>query len=253
MTAKETSSDIALIPEGVDVGAYMLHTPIEIGYVLRTLTLKQDMISVYFDHGKKSILSAILDVDLKAGGFWFDVSSVNALNEELLRSTRLVFVASPDGVKIQFVVNKSPRFSQADGRTAFFVEFPDDMIKLQRREYFRLETPIGRPLMCRMPFGGRMIEMSLHDISIGGVGLWLPPTIKVALMDIFQACRLDLGTFGVIEFKLEVRSNRMVTRRNGGTQAMLGCRFVELPRHTENVVQRYIAQLERERHQIQKK
>jgi flagellar brake protein len=31
---------------------------------------------------------------------------------------------------------------------------------------------------------------------------------------------------------------------------MLGTRFVNLPRQTESLLQRYIAQLERERHQL---
>jgi len=253
LTDKDSQQAIALIPEGVDVSSYMLHTPIEIGYVLRSLSLKRDLVSIHFSHGTQSILSSILEVDVKAGRFWFDVSSINATNEALLATDRMVFVASPDGVKIQFVVNDAPSWSNVDGRAAFCSVLPDDMIKLQRREYFRLETPLGRPLICKVPLAGKMQEMQMHDISIGGMGLWLPAGVRVELMDIFQACRVDLGTFGSIEVTLEVRSNRRVTRRSGGTQNMLGCQFVNLPRHTENVLQRYIAQLERERHQMTKK
>jgi c-di-GMP-binding flagellar brake protein YcgR len=90
----------------------------------------------------------------------------------------------------------------------------------------------------------------LHDISIGGLGLWISGQVELQHMDVFHGCRVDLGTFGMIEVSLEVRSRRQVTKRDGNVQTMLGMRFVNLPRSTENTLQRYIAQLERERHQL---
>lgn len=253
MAERASDKSDSLIPEGVDVSAYLLHTPMEIGYVLRALALKKDLVSVFYDRAGQSILSTIVDVDVKSNRFWFDVSSINAANTAVLASNRLVFVASPEGVKIQFVVNDTPRWGDFDGRAAFVSSLPDDMIKLQRREYFRLETPVGRALVCKAPYGGRMVELPVHDVSIGGMGLWLPPNSKIDIGDVLQGSRVDLGTFGVVEVNLEVRSNRMVTRRSGSTQPMLGCCFQSLPRSTENILQRYIAQLERERHQMLKK
>lgn len=229
----------------------MLHTPMEIAYVLRSLEQKGDLISVYFDHGQNSFLSAILSVDPKSQRFWFDISAVEALNRTFIRSDHMVFAAAPEGVKIQFVLNGGVELVDYDDKPAFEARFPDDLIKLQRREYFRLQTPIGKPLMCKLPHpNGSVLSLPLHDISIGGMGLWVSGQVEMEQLNVFHGCRVDLGTFGLIEVSLEVRSKRQVTKRDGTVQTMMGMRFVDLPRNTENVLQRYIAQLERERHQL---
>ncbi|MBV8464309.1 MAG: flagellar brake protein [Burkholderiales bacterium] len=250
-TKIDRDSPVPLISEGVDVSQFMLHTPMEIGYVLRSLEQKGDLISVYFDHGQNSFLSTVLSVDPKAQRFWFDISGVEAINRAFLRADHIVFVAAPEGVKIQFVLEGGVEMIDYDDKPAFEASFPSDLIKLQRREYFRLETPIGKPLICKLPYPpGKVQSLPLHDISIGGMGLWVSGKVEVEQLDVIPGCRVDLGTFGIIEVTLEIRSKRQVTKRDGSVQTMVGTRFVDLPRHTENVLQRYIAQLERERHQL---
>ncbi|WP_460526597.1 flagellar brake protein [Chitinimonas naiadis] len=229
----------------------MLRTPMEIGFVLRSLAQKGDLISVYFDHGQFSFLSTILECDPKTKRFWFDISGVEAINRAFLRASHMVFAAAPEGVRVQFVLSGGVSEVDYDERPAFEASFPDDLIKLQRREYFRLDTPIGKPLTCKLRHpNGKVLDLPLHDISIGGMGLWMSGQLEVEQLDVFPGCRLDLGTFGSIELTLEIRSKRQVTKRDGTVQTMLGTRFIDLPRQTENLLQRYIAQLERERHQL---
>ncbi|PHV09731.1 hypothetical protein CSQ89_20105 [Chitinimonas sp. BJB300] len=250
-SAQENSASVEMIPAGVDVSGYLLRTPVEIGFVLRSLAQKGDLITIHFDHGQHSFLSAILGADTKQQCFWFDISGADAMNRALLRSDHVVFAAAPEGVKIQFVLVDSVSLDEYDERPAFIASFPEDLIKLQRREYFRLDTPIGRPLLCKLPHrNGTVYEFPLHDISVGGVGLWMSGPVDVELMEVFPDCRIDLGTFGMIEVRLEIRSMRQVTKRDGSIQTMVGTRFVELSRQTENLLQRYMAQLERERHQL---
>ncbi|MBV1776554.1 flagellar brake protein [Burkholderiaceae bacterium DAT-1] len=248
------SNTIALIPEGVDVSSYMLHSPMEIGHALLALAKKHDLTCVYVDHGKTSFISTIVDVNLKEGHFWFDVSGAERVNQAVTSADRVVFAAAPEGVKIQFVVRGNVSKVTLDSGPAFKAPFPPDMIKLQRREFFRLETPVGKPILCQMLHpDGRMVDMSLHDISIGGLGGWLPQGVHAEVLDHFKDCRLDLGTMGLITVTLEVRSARKVTQRNGNVQVLAGFKFVDLPRNVENILQRFIATLERERHQLLKK
>ncbi|MDN3576548.1 flagellar brake protein [Chitinimonas viridis] len=249
--SQEGKAPVALIPEGVDVSSFLLRTPVEIGFVLRSLAQKGDLVSVYFDHGQFSFLSAILECDTKQQRFWFDICGVEAINRSLLRADHIVFAAAPEGVRIQFVLDGGISLVDYDERPAFEAAFPNDLIKLQRREYFRLDTPIGKPLLCKLRHpNGRVLDLPLHDISIGGMGLWMQGQVEVEQLDVFPGCRVDLGTFGMVELTIEIRSKRQVTKRDGTVQTMLGTRFVDLPRQTENLLQRYIAQLERERHQL---
>lgn len=256
MAEPNNQQAIALIPEGVDVSAYLLRTPLEIGYVLRTMAQKGELFTAYFDHGHNSMLTTLLDADTKSQRFWFDVSGTESVNRLLLRAERVVFAAAPEGVKLQFVLEAGGIvLDQHEGHPAFAADFPTDMIKLQRREFFRLETPVGKPLVCKITHStGKRLELALHDISIGGIGLWYPGgATNLDILDIVKDCQIDLGTFGMVVVSLEIRAKRRVTQRNGSTVTMLGCRFVNMPRQTENVLQRYMAQLERERHQLLRK
>ncbi len=222
--------------------------------MLRSLSASNEFVSVYFANGQQFMLTTVLDVDAKQGTFIFDNSAVESTNRALLASDRCVFVAAPDGVKIQFSV-RGVRKASYQGLTALESDFPADLIKLQRREYFRLDTPMGKPFKCKIPLaGGKVLELSLHDISLGGLGAWLPVGVDgLDVMDVFPGCKLDLGAFGLLEVKLEVRGKRTITQKNGTVQRLVGFQFIDLPRQYENVLQRFIAQLERERHQLLKK
>ncbi|KAF0812851.1 Flagellar brake protein YcgR [Andreprevotia sp. IGB-42] len=236
------------IPEGADIAPYRLENPLEVGAVLRQLASRGDFITVYFNEGQRFLLSRVLEVDIKGRTFCFDWGGQEATNRALLQSGRKLFVAMPDGVKVQFSVND---VSQQDfeGKPAFMSPFPADLIKLQRREFFRLETPLGKPYKASftLPDGSRH-AINLHDLSLGGVGLSASAKDGV-LIDLGQTLpqvQMDLGSGGVLVADLEVRSKRAY-HTNLGEQFHIGCRFVNLSRAAEANLQRLMAQLERER------
>jgi len=255
VTDKTSSSSTAFIPEGLNLSEFTLKTPTEIGYILRQLSQKHDLITISFDAGKHSFISTIIEADNKNRRFWFDVSNVPSLNESLLGSKRNIFVATPEGVKVQFSVNGHCHQTTYDGNEVFESAYPEELIKLQRRDAFRLSAPLSRPMHCQFAYSSnKTLDLLVRDISIGGIGLWLPlKSPKIEQMDVYPGCRVNLGnTFGVLEASLEIRSKRQVNHR-GGPEYLLGCRFVNLASNTENSIQRFIAQLERERHQLAKK
>ena len=236
------------IVEGDEIAPYRLENPLEVGAVLRQLATRGDFVTVYFNEGRQFLLSRILEVDLKGRTFCFDWGSQEATNRALLQAGRKLFVAAPDGVKVQFALHDVSE-QQLDGHPAFEAAFPDDLIKLQRREFFRLETPLGKPYKANVsvPNVGRL-SLNLHDLSLGGVGLTVAPP-EAALLElgmVLPQAQLDLAAGGVLIADLEVRSKRMY-RTPGGEQYHVGCRFVNLSRASEANLQRLIAQLERER------
>lgn len=235
------------ITDSIDIGRYTLHTAVEIGFVLRNLTQRQDFVSVYMPGGH-SFLTTVLDSDSKTRKLALDWGSVEALNEMLLRSDRAVCVAAPEGVKTQFVLTQVGR-GQFEGHPAFIAAFPSDVVKLQRREFYRVDTPIGRPLKVRIAQAdGDPLEYALHDLSLGGLAFWQPQ--QAALLPVgavYPRCRLDLGPFGVLMVDIEIRSQREIEQKNGVVQRMVGCAFLASDLRLENLLQRYIAQLERER------
>ncbi|UXY16787.1 flagellar brake protein [Chitiniphilus purpureus] len=242
-------SPLHQISEAEDIGRFQLSNPLEIGAVLRQLQSRGDFLTVHFARGQQLLLTRLLQVDVPSRTFCFDWAGQEGLNRALLGSDRNVCVAAPDGVKVQFVIGR-PREARVDGKPAFISGFPQDLVKLQRREFFRIETPMASPFLGRLMLaGGQRLQLQLHDLSLGGIGLWasaaeaqlLPRGLHL------QEAVIELGSTGSIEVDLEVRSHRVMTTRSGEERFHIGCCFINLTRIGEATVQRLMAQLERER------
>lgn len=233
----------------LDLAKYTLSSPVEIVHHLRTIAKNGYMVTVFANRGKTFILTRLLDVDSKRQVLVFDWGSDAETNQQILSSERNVFVCSPDGVKTQFITGQAREIT-LDGRPAFEVSLPEQVIKLQRREFFRIRTPVGNPLMCAInDYPGAPLELAVFDISLGGIALWLPE-LATPGFDIgtrYQDCHLDLKPFGHLHLILEVRHRLPLQMRNGQDALRVGCTFVGLPTSMENLIQRYVGQLERDR------
>lgn len=235
--------------EALDLTKYTLKSPAEIAQHLRTIVASGYMVTVFSNRGRTFILSRLLDVDHKTGTLIFDWGGDAEQNQKVLESERNVFVCSPEGVKTQFVTGlaQSTTFEQ---RPAFVVDLPNEVIKLQRREFFRIQAPLAQPLMCQLAdYPDGPMELPIYDISLGGVGLWLPQ-VEMPGFDIgqiYRNCEIDLGSMGTMRVALEVRHRLVVHQRNGQEVLRVGCTYLDLKSHMETLVQRYVAALERER------
>lgn len=206
------------------------------------------LVTAYFGGGKDFVVTALLDVDVDNGQILLDGGSNAQLNERLLRSQKLTLISSQDGVKVQFAI---PRVAATsfEGRLAFQIPFPDHLLKLQRREYYRLPAPLVHPLKCRIPVAdGETADTVVGDISLGGVSLMGEhPQLKLDAGQVFENCRIVLPDIGTITAKLAVRNSFPITLKNGAVTRRTGCAFVELSPNQEAMIQRYIIRLERER------
>lgn len=233
----------------LDLSKYTLSSPVEIVHHLRTIAKHGHMITLFANKGKTFILTRLLDVDPKRGTLLLDWGSDPDTNQHVLESERNVFVCSPDGVKTQFITGQVHEVG-FEGRPAFEVALPAQVIKLQRREFFRIQTPVGKPLMCSInDYPGAPIELSVFDISLGGIAMWLPD-LAIAGFEIgqvYQDCHVDLKPFGHLSAVLEVRHRLPVRLRNGLEAVRIGCSYLGLRTPMENLIQRYVGQLERER------
>lgn len=250
IVTEENRSDSPVGPsDALDLANYTLASPVEIAHHLKNIAQQGHMVTVFSNKGRTFILTRILDVDLQNGTLALDWGAEAGVNEQFLASERNVFVCSPDGVKTQFVTGQARRID-FDGRPAFEVNLPEQVIKLQRREFFRIQTPVANPIICRIiDYPQHTLDVALFDISLGGLSFWLPapttPGFEVG--QVYYDCSLDLKPLGVLQVRLEVRHRLSVQRRNGQDAMRIGCAFQQLPTAMESLIQRYVGQLERER------
>ena len=229
-------------------GKYRIYAHVEIAFILRAIMKSSALVTAYLGAGKDFIVTAILAVNADSQSIIIDSGSNASLNERLLRLQQLSIVSSQDGVKVEFEVDRVEAAS-FEGRLAFRIPFPESLIKLQRREFYRLPAPVLNPLKCQIPTaGGGTAETVVGDISLGGVSLMGEHAgLDLQLGTIYENCRILLPELGVIQTKLMVRNSFPMTLRNGVIIKRTGCAFLELPSPQQAMIQRYIIRLERDR------
>jgi len=241
------------LEQAADYSQYLLHSKSEILAVLRAVSHKNAMITVYFDQGKSFLLTSLIALTPDNRGVVFDIGSDEEMNLRALRADKLMFTTLVDRVKVQFSLGRLAQ-AEHDGRPAFIGRVPDTLLRLQRREHYRLETPVINPLMLsttvKRPDGVAVsIDMPLLDISGGGLAL-MASAEQALLLDrgaTLDDCTLTLPDEPVLVTMLVVRSLFDVTTRGGAHYVHTGCHYVKLAPAAALMIQRYIIRIERER------
>lgn len=235
-----------------DASKYLVESQKEIAYILRAIMQKGERVTAHFNAGEDLILTSLLEVDMDGDEVILDAGASEALNRKILEARKIIFITSQDKVRIQFSTTHIEKVSY-EGRPAFKIDMPDSLIKLQRREYYRLTTPISRPLMCTFPLeDGKKVELQVVDLSIGGLGVLNPLSgFQLEIGKTFQGCHFVLPEIGTIVTTLQIRNAFEITLKNGTHTRRAGCMFVNLPGTMQSMIQRYIIKLERERRALQ--
>lgn len=238
----------APLSAGDDYSKYSVSRKTELVYILHSIMEKGDLISASFDHGKHLMLTAIVGLDPDQDMVFLDFGSNEVLNQKICESDEILFVTLHDRVKVQFAAKKIEK-TLFDGRDAFRIKLPDSLVRLQRREYFRVPVQIVNPLKCTVPLkDSHKMEVAIVDISVGGVCNILPSmdtTLEPGM--IFEKCQLELPDVGTVEADMEVMNVFEVTLRSGARSKRAGCRFVNLSPKMQAMLQRYITQVDRAR------
>ena len=169
----------------------------------------------------------------------------------MVAATGISFETSLDKIRILFASALVEECNHG-GTPALKIAVPETLIRLQRREYYRMTTPVSNPVRVTIPLppalGGADTPFPLADISCGGIAildnkLILGETIGRD----YPGCRIDLPDVGIVTTTLQIRNSLDMTLLNNKLNRRLGCQFVDLPRSMLAHVQRYITRLERER------
>jgi len=232
---------------------FHLHKQVEIVSILRSLKDSNETITLYFNQGNDFIISSMFSVDEDENSVVLYAGSNAAANKQAMLGGKLIAMTQLAKVKIQFVLTNI-KMAQYRGRQALLADIPDSVLRLQRREYFRLIVPIRLPVKCQIPIAQpegappKSVEVSVVDISAGGIGITTPPAdIPFDIDMTFEKCQIDLPGIGVLVASLKVRSIFEVSSKDGTSGWRAGCEFVNLVGPMLALLQRYIIKEERER------
>ncbi|WP_172202940.1 flagellar brake protein [Niveibacterium sp. COAC-50] len=230
---------------------YLVRDPREVRFVIKQLAAKRALISAYPDDSPNFGLTSVLEAGGNDQSFVLDVAADAGLNEALERADSVICITQLDRVKVQFRLEGLVRV-QHNNAPAFSAQYPDKLLRLQRREYFRLVAPVAHAINCFIPMptatGDRVYEARVLDLSGGGLAIVAPPSGAQLHPDMeIPNCRLEIPDSPPILITLKVRNIFRVTQRNGTEVLRAGCQFVGLQTATANIIHRYILKVERDR------
>jgi c-di-GMP-binding flagellar brake protein YcgR len=235
-------------PAGADQSKYLIRSRLEIAAILDALRKAGSTVTAYFG-GSDFILTSIVAVKQEQNAVLVDYGADAAANRRALRAAKFTFVAAHQRIKIQFTA-ESLLHAHLDGRDVFSMALPEALLRLQRREYFRITTPLARPLVCiiapKTAPAGVPAEVRIVDISCGGVAVIdssVPAGIDSGLR--LRRCRILLPGLGEVTADLVVRSTFELTLKNGARHKRAGCEFVDMRERDRALIQRFISRLER--------
>jgi len=248
---KDVPLKIELFSDGED-SRFRVHSEKEIQLILRNIAQKGARSALYFGSGNDFILTTVLALDKQ--GIWLDIGPNDVDNQRILHSNKIVFVSSQHQVKVQFVAYRIAR-TPFQNREAFYLPLPDSLLRIQRREYFRLLAPAVEPLKCVIADmqpatpnpeqSKQKAEVTIMDISVGGVALVCAEyEAELQPGKIYTNCQITLPDVGILTATIRVKNTFEVTLREGIVKRRAGCEFIQMDGKMAILLQRYITHLQ---------
>jgi c-di-GMP-binding flagellar brake protein YcgR len=231
---------------------YRVESRREIVALLRRIAEKNQLVRVLLRGEADVCMTSILEVDPDTDTLVLDRSIDRDQNQRMLAGGRASCETTLDKIRILFTV-EGLRETGFEGGLAVAAGIPETLVRLQRREYYRMETQVTNPVRVLIPLppelGGGTHAFALSDISCGGIAILDNKLLlgATAVGQTLPGCRIELPEIGPVATALEVCSQHDLTLLNNKPSRRLGCEFVDISRGNLANVQRYITKLERER------
>ncbi len=242
------------IDHSSEYAKYIVEQPHEVRYYLDTLATHKEFITAYINDGEQNFLTTLLHVDAESGTLLFDPPTSSELVGLASQASQITLVAWLERVKILFRTGAMAHGMFAN-HTALITRIPSLILRLQRREFFRLDLSAGEAVHYRITLGSftqnsqQTQHLRVLDISAGGLSLEAP----MALLDSFKPeCllsngRLEIPGEPVLSVDLRVQKSVEISTYSGAHKLRIGCTFSHIPAMRLATIERYIARIERER------
>jgi flagellar brake protein len=229
---------------------YCTTSSIEILFILNAILAEKSLLTLYLGRSRRFLLTSILAIDSEKKELIMDCGVDESLNQLAQKSENLMCVTTQKRIKIEFNCFNL-KIIHFEGHNAFRLDLPGSLKRIQRREFYRIATPVTNPATCSISLsqkdGKKSVEFNLSDISCGGMALLDQQTdLDLDPGTVFKHCQINLQEFGVIETNIQIRNAHTTILNNGISCQHAGCEFIGLPEKSRALIQRYISKLEQQ-------
>ena len=228
---------------------------IEIQFILKAIQQEKSLLSLFPERSNQFVLSSILAIEPAKNLLVIDLGNDPAMNELVLKADTVTCVSTQNRIKIEFCCVKL-QLVQFEGRPAFSTKIPSSLLRFQRRNFYRIMTPVSHPATCLFPIPANNEQQSeaifnLFDISCGGMALIDQHyALDLEPGKVFAGCQVNLPDTGNVVVTVEIRNSYSMTLKNELSCQRAGCEFVGLPEDSRMLIQRYIIKLEQQERQF---
>ncbi|RJG03072.1 flagellar brake protein [Noviherbaspirillum sedimenti] len=225
---------------------FFVHGRMEILALLNELIYRHEPVHIHF--GVNGCLVTRL-LEAREQALVFEAGKDAEINRRLATSPSCVFVAWPDGIRVQFSADQVQQVSWG-GSAACSVAIPARLARLQRQESFRVLVPQPQAPHVTLYAGDGAIlgAWPLHDLSAGGLSVAVESQagLGLALAPKIARVRLELAGHGIVDNAVILRHATALTQR-GGFACRIGLGFVGLQEAMRVAILRYIVDVEHAR------
>ncbi|MFC7514211.1 flagellar brake protein [Herbaspirillum sp. GCM10030257] len=235
----------------LDLSPFRVRSRREIVNLLRAVSQRRQLVRLQTKDGSDSAVTSILDVDDANDMVIIDCAPNALTNRRIVDSDEISFETVLENIRILFFVPHAENCDY-DERPALRVPVPEIMIRLQRRDSYRVTVPLSDQVKCHIPIPdetGKIastVSLPLYNVSAGGIAV-IDDKMQIdpPLYAIYENCRIDLPG-GAVVTTLQFQNSHEVSLASRKEIRRLGFRFVDFSNAGVAAIQRYITKLERE-------
>lgn len=238
---------------------YVIKNPKLVFDHFNELLTKKCLVSAYFGDNNSAFLTAIVNLDPKNELIQLDCGPTDALDQQLLTSSKVSFGTEVEGIKVCFS-GKNIKKVRNGSDWVFSMPIPETIFWMQRRKFYRVRIPLShRNSYCQITFddGGRQetVNFPIYDISITGIS-FLNQNPNWA--EYFQPdneltdCILHLHNGNQMAIGFTVKNNVQIRINTLSFQDKIGCLLHPLTPSFETNIQRYMQEIELQKKKFDK-
>ena len=235
---------------------FEVKSPRQIIAFLSAMRDKKQLLDVHLTGSEAISITAIIEIDEGDGVIIIDEPKDGKLSESKLTESAITLEGFLDHIKISFTTEFC-ELRDYGGREVIALMIPKTLTRLQRREFYRVPTPIITPVVCKIPAtsweGPVHIDLPLRNISFGGILAFDEQMqIDISHGKIYRNCTIFITATENFVADLEVRNSFPTVTPNGHMGAKIGFQFIKFDGIAETILQKYINRLELEQRSIKR-
>jgi c-di-GMP-binding flagellar brake protein YcgR len=232
-----------------DISSFSIQNTKQIISHLSLLVKNKCLLSARFGANNESYITTLLSVNEGNNTVVLDYGPKEDLNQRILNAGKVSFDTDYNGIKVSFAGTELKKITHK-GDSAFSMSIPKSLYWMQRREYYRVKSPLSKPSYCQLIVEGREpVNLKLYDISLTGFAM-LNVSKEVSDLLIpgtsFSQCKLILSEAGESPISFEICAKYIINPDKPQKIQKIGCKFNKITRSVEEVIQRYMHQIQRE-------